>query len=279
MTPRGKRVAVRLFLGVLLAAVLLYGGAHAAIRSPWFRVAVERRLSQAAGMEVRVGRIRTTESLNLRIGDVSALEDRVGMEIRVLRVKWNLWPARGRRHIRRLVAEDAVLTMAPGKEDGHLLPAFVGDRVWTFLGRLTRDLVPLIAPPPEELRTAEPQDSGAPSPARDGIESLPDFRLIRGVVSLRDASGRERASAKDLEVERILQGSGGTASERWTIQADVLTIEGMQQTGVEWSALHDAQGWKVLHFKTREISGWEPADGGDALQDAAETYRELLDSI
>ena len=196
-------------------------------------------------------------------------------ELRVLRVKWSFWPTHGRPHIHLLVAEDAVLTMAPGGEDGQLLPAFVGNRVWTFLGRLTQDLVPVIAAPPDELRTA-PE---SPSVAHDAIGAIPDFRLVRGMFSLRDASGRERASAKNLEIERIHEGFGDTAAERWTIQADVLTVEGMQQTGVEWSALQDAQGWKVLHFKTREISGWEPAASPEAIQDATETYRTLLDSI
>ena len=113
-------------------------GAHAAIRSPWFRVAVERRLSQMTGMEVRVGSIRTTESLNLRLGDISALEDRAGLEIHVMRVKWALFPLR----IRRLIVEDAVLTMAPDEEQ-HLLPKVVGDQAWTFLGHLTQGLVPV----------------------------------------------------------------------------------------------------------------------------------------
>lgn len=273
MSPRGKSMAVRIFLGLLLAAVLLYGGAHAAIRSPWFRVAVERRLSQMTGMEVRVGSIRTTESLNLRLGDISALEDRAGLEIHVMRVKWALFPLR----IRRLIVEDAVLTMAPDEEQ-HLLPKVVGDQAWTFLGHLTQGLVPVIAPVPEELRT-EPQKVAAPSPFGGKIDRIRQIRLVRSMFSIRDASGRERAAAKDLEIERNLEGTGPDEVERWDIQAAVLTVEGMQQTGVEWSALHTAQGWKVTHFATQEVSGWEPAASPEELQEATETYRTLLDSI
>lgn len=272
MNPRAKSVALRVLLAVLLAAVLLYGGAQAAIHSPWFRVVVERRLSQMTGMEVRVGSIRTTESLNLRLGDISALEDRAGMEIHIMRVKWSLFPLR----IRRLSVEDAVLTMAPD-EDQHLLPTVVGNQAWTFLGHLTQGLVPLIAPPPEELRT-EPRVAPSPSPGRGTIDRIRQFRLVRGMFSIRDASGRERASAKDLEIERVLEGSGDDAVEHWTIEAAVLSVEGMQQTGVEWSAIHDARGWWVKHFTTQEVSGWEPASP-EAVQEATDTYRALLDSI
>ena len=269
MSPRGKSLAARIFLGVLLAAALLYGAAHAAIRSPWFRVAVERRLSQMTGMEVRVGSIRTTESLNLRLGDISALEDRAGMEIHVMRVKWTLFPL----HIRRLIVEDAVLTMAPDQEQ-HLLPKVVGDQAWAFLGHLTQGLVPMIAPVPEELRT-EPRKPAPQPPFGGQIERIRQIRLVRSMFSIRDASGRERASAKDLEIERVLD----DGTERWNIQAAVLTVEGMQQTGVEWSALHTPQGWQVTHFSTQEVSGWEPAASPEELQEATETYRALLDSI
>lgn len=264
--------AGRLFWGALAAAALLYGGMQATVRSPWFRVAVEHRLSELAGMEVRVSDIRATESLNLRIGGISALEDRAGMEVRVLRVKWSWFALRGFSRIRKLAAEDVTLTMAPD-EEGHLLPAFIGDHAWELLGRLTQDMVPA-APAPEVW----PTDNGAPRKHRFG--GIPHVRLLRGVFSLRDASGRERASARDLELDRrIERDADGRCIERLEVQAAVLSVEGMQLTGVDWAAERVEGGeWTVIRFVSDGWSGWAPADA-DGVEAATEMYRGLLDSI
>lgn len=272
MAPHRRLRFGRLLWGALAAVVLLYGGAQATVRSPWFRVAVEHRLSKAAGMEVRVGDIRATESLNLRIGGISALEDRAGMEVRVLRVKWSFFAPRGFFRIRKLVAEDITFTMAPD-EEGSLLPAFVGDRAWELVGRLSQNMVPA-APVPDAWPTGKGTSPG------HRTAGIPHVRLLRGVFSLRDASGRERASARDLELDRRIEpGPDGRLVERLELQAAVLAVEGMQLTGVDWAAERtDGGDWTVLRFASDDWSGWTPADA-DGVDAATGMYRELLDSI
>lgn len=276
MAARTRSPAGRIVWGLLLAAALLYGGAQAGIRSPWFRVAVERRLSKLAGMEVRIGDIRATESLNLRIGRISALDERAGMEVRVLRVKWSFAAPRGLSRIHKLSAEDVTLTMAPDDE-GRLLPAFAGDRAWALLGRLTQGMVPAVPVAESDVWPAgPPAGGGAPHP----IGGIPHVRIVRGVFSLRDASGRERASARDLELDhRVERDAEGRLLERLDVQAAVLTVEGMQLTGVDWAA-ERAEGadWTVLRFSSDDWSGWAPADAS-ALESAAGEYRELFDSF
>ena len=271
MAARTRSAAGRILWGVLLAAVLLYGGVQAGIRSPWFRVAVERRLSKWAGMEVRIGDIRATESLNLRIGRISALDEHAGMEVRVLRVKWSFFAPRGLSRIHKLSAEDVTLTMAPDDE-GRLLPAFVGDRAWALLGRLTQGMVPAV-PVPGDLPGAGP----GPAPRIGGI---PHVRIVRGVFSLRDASGRERASARDLELDRrVGRDADGRPVEHLDVQAAVLTVEGMQLTGVDWAAERtEGSDWTVLRFSSDDWSGWAPADAS-TLEATAGEYRELFDSF
>lgn len=272
MADRPRFTAGRIAWGVLLAAVALYGGAQAGIRSPWFRVAVERRLSKLAGMEVRVGDIRATESLNLRIGGISALDDRAGMEVRVLRVKWSWFARQGFSRIHKLSAEDVTLTMSPD-EEGRLLPSFVGDHAWSLVGRLTQGMVPAMPMPETWPERGE-------EPREHRIGGIPHIRCVRGVFSLRDASGRERASARDLELDRrVERDADGRLVERLEVQAAVLSVEGMQLTGVDWAAERTEGGdWNVSRFASDGWSGWAPADaeGADA---AGEMYRELLDSI
>lgn len=272
MVARKRISAGRVLWGVFALAAVLYGLAQAAIRSPWFRAAVERRLSEAAGMEVRVGRIRATESLNLRIGDIGALDERAGMEVRVLRVKWSFFAPRGFSRIRKVSAEDAVLTIAPDGE-GRLLPAFAGGLVRELAGRLAPDLVP-------DMAQGSPETSGEPEPEGEGVRggAIPHLRLVRGVFSLRDASGGERASAKDVEIDRFaVADAEGRPSERWEIRAAEFAVEGMRLTGVDCAAEREGQGqWRVTRFESDGWSGWSPASN---VERATEDYRALLDSI
>lgn len=281
MTRTGKMVWRILWIAVAVAAVL-YGAAQAAIRSPWFRVAVERRLSMATGMEVRVGRIRPTESLNLRISDISVLEDRAGMEIKILRIKWTFLARRGFSRIRKLIVEDAVLTMAPDDE-GNLLPSFVGDRAWELVSGLTQGR---LQNPPEPVGANGSAPEGIVS-AKTGGQASREFggirhvRLIRGTFSLRDAGGNERASAKDVEIARRIDlDAEGRRVERWNVQAAMLSAEGMQLPNLDWSAeFTEAGGWNVTRFASDGWSAWSPAESPEEVESATEEYRQLLDSI
>ena len=240
----------KLFRIAFATAAVLYGVAQAGIRSPWFRVAVERRLSEAAGMEVRVGRIRPTESLNLRIGDISALEDRAGMEVKVLRVKWSFLASPTGSHIRKLVAEDVVLTMAPDDE-GHLLPAFAGERALELVALLSREL--------------PGRGDGGRDAERMHRETgtIGHVRLLRCAFSLRDANGRERAGGKDVEMDRFVGVDGsGRRIESWDAQAAVFTVEGMQMTGIDCEAGYTVEGgWETTRFSADDWSDGTPVEG------------------
>ena len=65
------------------------------VRTDVFRAQVEKELSRLAGMEMRVGRIRATESLNLRIRDAIGVSDVAGIEARIVRIRWHLFRPRG----------------------------------------------------------------------------------------------------------------------------------------------------------------------------------------
>ena len=85
--PAGRTVSVGRALWSfawkwLLAIALVYGALQVLVRMNVFRSQVERELSRLAGMEMRIGRIRATESLNLRIRDaigVSSLASKRGL--------------------------------------------------------------------------------------------------------------------------------------------------------------------------------------------------------
>lgn len=269
----------------IAAAAILYGIAQAAVRSPWFRVAVERRLSKAAGMEVRVGRIRPTESLNLRLSDITALEDRAGLEVKVIRIKWTFFARRGFSRIRKLIVEDAVLTMAPDAE-GRLLPSFAGDRAWELVSGLTQGRLPGPSEQPAAGAGAAAAEAGsAPARAAGGMHrefgGIRDVRLVRGTFSLRDAGGNERAAAKDVDIVRHVGfGEDGRRVERWEVQAAMLSAEGMQLPHLDWAAeFTEPGGWKVTRFASDGWSDWAPAASPDGIDRTAEQYRELLDSI
>lgn len=260
MASAGKPVWRAIWIAVAAAAIL-YGGAQAGIRSPWFRVAVERRLSEAAGMEVRVGRIRPTESLNLRIGDISALEDRAGMEVKVLRVKWSFLASRTGSHIRKLVAEDAVLTIAPDAE-GNLLPAFAGNRALELVAQWTRSWPP-DGPERGIGQVVMDADGGR---MHGEIGTIGHVRLLRCAFSLRDASGRERAGGKDFEIDRFVEVDDlGRSAERWEVQAAVFASEGRQLTGLDWAAGYTGEsGWEISRFSADSWSdGTSPEGLGD----------------
>jgi len=64
-------MGLRWVLTLLGIAVALYVAAQVVARTDWMKKTVEAELSRLSGMPVRIdGRIRATESLNLKIRDV-----------------------------------------------------------------------------------------------------------------------------------------------------------------------------------------------------------------
>lgn len=270
-TDRVSRFFRRLWMA-LLAVVVLYGLAQLWVRSPWFRVTVERSLSRVAGMEVRTGRIRATESLNLKIRDVIGMAENAGLEAKILRIRWKLLPGREGTHIESIRAEDVVLTMAPD-EDGVMQPAFIGQGLWGWLARLEGGLL-------ERGISAEgvvpPGDGGEETDEAFGWNmrgEIPYIRITRGLFSLRDASGRERAAAQDVGLERTVE----NGLEQWDFRAAVVSVEGVQLTGVHWAAEVSNGVWRVTAMEADGWSGW--VSHPENTEAAAAQYRDLFDWV
>ena len=109
-----------------LALVLLacYGLLQAGVRTDAFRRRVERELSRVTGMEMQVGRIRATESLNLRIRDVISRTADGGLEARLVRVRWRIFRPRGEPMLESVRVSGLALTFAPDAA-GTIQPAFL----------------------------------------------------------------------------------------------------------------------------------------------------------
>lgn len=269
-------------LSAIAVAAVLYGAAQAGIRSAWFRKAFEERLSRATGMEVRVGGIRPTESLNLRIGDIRAKEDRATLEAKVLRVKWSFFAPHGLSRIRTLVVEDAVLTVVvPDDGDAPLPPTIAGGQVQELVSYLAQGrLQEMVAPRHEgEPPIRESDDGGGRTYKRPG--GIGHVRVVRGAFSLCDANGRERTAANGVEIERTIGfDRDGRRREQWKVGAALLSSGGMRLTGLDWAAECSGDGpWNVIRFVS---DGWSDCSSSSPAEDikrATEQYRALLDSI
>jgi hypothetical protein len=268
-------------LGTITAAAVLYGGAQAGIRSEWFRKAVEQHLSGATGMEVRVGEIRPTESLNLCIRNIRAQAAHASLEAMVMRVKWSFIAPRGLSRIRKLVVEDAVLTVvAPDGEAPLLPPTIAGGHAQELVSYLTHGRLQDIAAgsggrPPDgktadEIRRPHRQDGG-----------IGHVRLVRGAFSLRDADGRERSSANGVEIDRTITfGRDGLRMEHWKVGAAMLASGGMRLSGLDWVAECTGDGpWNVVRFVSDDWADCSSSAPAEDIERATEQYRALLDAI
>lgn len=275
--PRAGKLTGWVLLGAIAAVAVLYGAAQAGIRSPWFRKAVERRLSRATGMEVHVGRIRPTESLNLRIGNVWALGDGVGVEARVLRVKWSFFAPRGLSRVRKVIVEDAALTVVV--PDGGEVPTITGGGAQELVSHLVQGrLRDVVVPPRGGEPAGKVEASSKPHRQNGGIGHV---RLVRGTFSLRDANGRERSAASGVGFDRTIAfDPDGRRVERWNVVATTLSAGGMQLTSIDWEAECTGDGpWNVVRFVSDGWSDSAPSASPDDIERATEQYRALLDSI
>lgn len=176
-----------------LALVLAvgYGALQLLVRTDVFRAQVEDELSRLAGMEIRIGRMRATEGLNLKIRDTIGISDVAGIEARVARVRWRLFRPRGAPMLDSVRVDGLALTIAPD-ETGAIQPA--------FLGQLSRSVFAWTGlPAPKELVAAAPVQKAGPA------RSLEDWLggpLVLQDVSVRwqDAQGRLQASVSGMDV-------------------------------------------------------------------------------
>lgn len=199
-----------------LAAVLAYGALQVLVRLDVFRAQVEKELSRLAGMEMRVGRIRATESLNLRIRDAIGVSDVAGIEARIVRIRWHLFRPRGEPMLESVRVDGLALTIAPD-ETGAIQPA--------FLGRLSKNVFEWTGlPMPEELARAGNEKSDAAGEKNDAGRPLATW--IRGPLVFQGVSIRWQDAQGNLKA----------------------TVSGMD---VAWSTMVTPKGRRVSHLECR----------------------------
>ena len=256
-----------------LAAAVVYGALQVLVRTDLFRAQVEDELSRLAGMEMRIGRMRATESLNLKIRDVIGISDVSGIEARVTRIRWRLFRPRGQPMLESVRVDGLALTIAPD-ETGAIEPAFMGQlskNLFTWTGM----------PAPGELAGATDGSPGgeaaAPGPV---LRPLADW--IRGPLVFQDVSVRWQDARGQLQAS--VSGMGVV----WT---SMVTPKGRQVSHVECRAaeIKVVNGPRItdLRLELVEVDGQrflvrlEAADWGGvaAPKPPGEEARELLDAM
>ena len=174
---------------LVLVLALAYGLMQVVVRTDFFRSQVEAELSHLAGMEMRVGRIRATESLNLRIRDAIGVSEVAGIESRLARIRWRLFRPRGEPMLESVRVDGLALTIAPAA-DGSIQPAILGKlslKVFEWTGvPLPKDVAGA-----DETETDGDAEKNARKPMEDWIRGPLIFRNVS--VRWQDAQGNVQA--------------------------------------------------------------------------------------
>ena len=215
-----------------LVFLLAYGALQVLVRTDFFRSRVEAELSRLAGMEIRVGRIRATESLNLRLRDTIGVSKVAGIEARTSRIRWRLFRPRGEPMLESVRVDGLALTLAPD-DAGILQPE--------FLGRMSKKMLEWTgAPLPQELKTAADGNARAPATGKDKPRhSLEDWirgPLIFQNVSMRwqDREGNLRVavSGMDLTWMSEMTPNGGRISHIECRADEIQVVDGPKISGL-----------------------------------------------
>ena len=268
--PPKRRPRTWIWKGTL-AVALAYGALQVLVRTDVFRSQVEEELSRLAGMEVRIGRMRATESLNLKIRDAIGISDVAGIEARVARVRWRLFRPRGTPMLESVRVDGLALTIAPD-DAGALQPA--------FLGRLSGNVFAWTGlPVPAEL-AAVPDAEAVPArpdgPARSLEEWLGGPLVLQNVsVRWQDAQGLLRASVSGMDVvwTPLTTPKGRRVSHLDCRAAEIKVVNGprIADLRLELVAVEDQRF--LVTLQAADWGGAEPppAPGAEA--------RELLDAM
>lgn len=268
--PAKRRPRTWIWKGTL-AVALAYGALQILVRTDVFRSQVEAELSRLAGMEVRIGRMRATESLNLKIRDTIGISDVAGIEARVARVRWRVFRPRGTPMLESVRVDGLALTIAPD-DTGALQPA--------FLGRLSQNVFAWTGlPVPAELAAA-PDAEAAPAKQEGPARSLEEWLggpLVLQDVSVRwqDAQGLLRASVSGMDVvwTPLTTPKGRRVSHLDCRAAEIKVVNGPRIADLRLE-LVAVEGQRFLvNLQAADWGGAEPppAPGAEA--------RELLDAM
>ena len=208
------------FFALLL---FLYVAAHLAVRSPWFRLSVERRLSHAFGLPVRVLSVRATESLNLKIRGLHALAGSSALDAYALRVRWSFFPKNGH-FIRLLRFEDLTIVAAPDPSTGQFVPDVLDGPPLRAIARFLPDAIP-----PDALST----DPSLPVP------DLPPISVLRGEFLVRDSLGRPRLHALGVDFTALIR----PPVPSFSLRAETFTVDGYALSGLALDAVCENGRW------------------------------------
>lgn len=260
-------------LGVLLA----YGALQILVRTDFFRARVEAELSRLAGMEIRVGRIRATPSLNLRLRDVIGVSEVAGIEARLTRLRWRIFRPRGEPMLESIRIDGLALTIAPDAA-GVLQPPFLGawsKKVFEWTGVPVPEAVASAQIPGRAAAPAAPAASPAAA-AREPAHWSSGPLAFRGVsVRWEDAQGNLLATVTGMDLAWVSMAlpNGGRVGHVECRAAEVKLVKGPRIKGLHVELL-DAGDRQFL--VALDAADWGAAPRPQPLE--AE-YRELLDAM
>jgi hypothetical protein len=265
------RILCSLLWKLALVALLIYGALHVFVRTAYFRSRVEAELSRLAGMEMRAGRIRATESLNLRIRDVISVSEFSGIEARLVRIRWHWFRPKGAPMLESVRVDGLAITIGPD-ENGVIQPQFftpVAKKLLDWTGvPLPAGVVPAapknVAKEPDEGMGLQAFRSGGP------------LVMLRGVSArLQDANGNLQASVSgmDLAWASMELPNGGRVSHLDCHAAEIKVVKGPQIMGLHVELLDAGDKQFLVDLAAADWGGTSPPKppGAEA--------RELLDAM
>ena len=264
----GCRILCSLLWKLALVVLLVYGSIHVFVRTSFFRSMVEAELSRLAGMEMRTGRIRVTESLNLRIRDVISVSEYSGIEARLVRIRWHLFRRRGAPMLESVRIDGLALTIGPD-EKGEIQPRFLvpaATKLFDWAG------VPLPAGTPTAGKPERTDETGQLPTVRNGGPLV----VLRGMsVRLQDAAGNLQASVAgmDLAWASMDLPNGGRVSHVDGHAAEVKVAKGPQIKGLHVELIDTGARQFLVDLDAADWGGASPPKppGAEA--------RELLDAM
>lgn len=264
------RLACRVLWGVLLAVLLTYGILQVWVRTNAFRSRIEIRLSQLTGMEIRTGRIRATESLNLKIRDVISVSEEAGIEARLIRVRWRLFRPRGAPLLESVRVDGLALTFAPD-ENGEIQPAFLGDYARTAFEWAGVQLAEKI----KGERPGRKAPDGEQSPLPAAWLRVPQVILKGLSVRFLDVRGNFQGSMTGANVSwtSMPLPDGGRVSVLDCRAAEVRVVNGPRITGLHIKLI-DTDDRRYLAALDAEDWGTAPRPRTREAE-----YREMLDAM
>jgi len=256
--------------------LLFYGVLQLWVRTDFFRSRVEKELSSLMGMEMRVGRIRATESLNLKIRDIISVSDVAGIEVRVARLRWRWFRPSGVPMLESLRVQGLSITIAPDA-DGVLQPSFLGPLSRQIFDWTGVSLPTPAAVPPEKMEPGPEPVSGEKASAPSALAAMGSGPLSFQDVSIRwqDAEGNPVASISGMRLNRM---SMEVADKKEVVHVsctvDRMQVErgpGLSGLQVEWV---EAGGrWFLI---TLDAVDWGTVSPPRSEEDEV---RELLDAM